>query len=143
MLKPASYGGLVRVEAYRDFPQRRIVHFHWQHRVPPRVGQLAQQLAREQPHFMLARCLFGLFVAPGQRVFELERFVRLQELKNLLLASSTSYGVRTSITAPRDSSKAHHPSSRRPRTASSCSTNSTTRCSVPSSVDMPGCSRTR
>ena len=50
---------------------------------------------------MLARCLFGLFVAAGRRVFELERFVRLPELKNLLLASSTSYGVRTSVTVQR------------------------------------------
>ncbi|WOD13888.1 hypothetical protein [Paraburkholderia kirstenboschensis] len=131
MLKAVPHGGFVRAEAYRHFRQRHIVHLYWQHREPPRVGQLAQQHARERAHFMLARCLFGLFVAAGQHIFELERVIRLPESKSLLIASSIWSGVGTSVAAPRDSGEIRLPTSRRPRTASSCGTDSTRRCSVP------------
>ncbi|MFM0133744.1 hypothetical protein [Paraburkholderia sediminicola] len=100
MLKPAPHGGFVRVEVYHDFPQWHIVHLHWQHRVPPR-GQLVQQLVRERAHFMLARCLSSFFAVAGQRVFDLERFVRLPESENLLFASPTSSGIPTSVAVQR------------------------------------------
>ncbi|MFM0627017.1 hypothetical protein [Paraburkholderia xenovorans] len=50
---------------------------------------------------MLARRLFGFFAAAGQRVFELERFVRLPESEYLLFASPTSSGIPTSVAVQR------------------------------------------
>ena len=100
MLKPAPHGGLVRVETYRDFPQRRIAHFHWQHRVPPRDGPWPSSLPGSNRTSCSLAASSGCSSLPGSASSTLERFVRLPE-KNHLLASSTSYGVRTSVTVQR------------------------------------------